>query len=87
MLRQEVVLKYDFHARPSTHLVNQAMKCKSDVKILSGDQEANAKSILSVMTLELVIGDTIQIETNGVDEEVAMKKLMHIIEVPQEEDW
>ncbi|WP_105619154.1 HPr family phosphocarrier protein [Vallitalea okinawensis] len=87
MLRQEVVLTYDFHARPSTHLVNQAMKFKSDIKILLGDHEANAKSILSIMTLELVIGDTIQIETSGIDEEEAMKKLVHIIEVPQEEDW
>ena len=87
MLIQEVVLRYDFHARPATHFVSQVSRFKSDITIISGSREAAAKSILSIMTLELAQGDTIQILIDGIDEKEAMEKIICLIEYPIEKDW
>lgn len=87
MFIQEVVLRYDFHARPATHFVNQVSRFKSDITIIFGEREVNAKSILSIMTLELAQGDTIWICVDGTDEKEAMEKIIYLIENPIEKDW
>ena len=57
-----IVPEEGLHARPAAEFVKEAKKYDSDIKVIKGDQEANAKSSLSLMSLgaakddELTIG-------------------------------
>ncbi|GMQ58062.1 hypothetical protein AN1V17_24570 [Vallitalea sediminicola] len=87
MLIQEVVLKYNFHARPCAYFVNQTSKYQSNINIVIGDINANGKSVISVMMLELAKDDKVKIIIDGNDEKEAMKKVIYLVENPLEKDW
>lgn len=61
------------HARPATHLVNEAGKYVSDAKIIVDEKEANLKSIMGVMSLAIVNDQTFTIEFTGDDAEQALE--------------
>jgi len=63
------------HARPAAVLANMAKKFHSQVRIQRGDVQANAKSIVAVMGLEVSCGDKVQIVANGGDAELAVAEL------------
>ncbi len=63
------------HARPAAVLANLAKKFDSQVRIQRGDVQANAKSIVAVMGLEVGCGDKVQIVANGDDAERAVAEL------------
>jgi phosphocarrier protein HPr len=44
-----------------------------------GDRRVNAKSIMGVMMLAAGLGSTVEVETNGADETVAMDALLALI--------
>lgn len=87
MLIREVILKYDFHARPCAYFVNKASKFLSDITIMGNGKKINAKSVISVLTMELIKDDRIKICIDGIDENIAMEKLLKLIEDPLEKDW
>ncbi len=60
------------HARPAKVLVNLAKQFKSDIRLQHGEKRANAKSMVSVLTLGVVSGSGITIQAEGVDEEKAI---------------
>ncbi|WP_188207464.1 HPr family phosphocarrier protein [Alkalibacillus aidingensis] len=68
------------HARPAQQLVQEANKYSSDIKIVTGDKETEAKSILGIMTLGIEKGRTIGIKADGPDEEEAVNALVDLIE-------
>jgi phosphocarrier protein FPr len=63
------------HARPAKVLVNLAKRFKSDISIQCGQKRANAKSMVSVLTLGAVSGSGIKVQVNGVDEEKAIAEI------------
>ena len=63
------------HARPAKVLVNLAKKFKSDISLQHAGKRANAKSMVSVLTLGAVSGSGITVQANGVDEEKAIAEL------------
>ncbi len=66
------------HARPAALFVQTAKKFKSDIRVKHGDKEANAKSILGVLTLGANQGAVVTIRAEGEDAEealAAIKKL------------
>lgn len=63
------------HARPAKTLVNLVKQFKSDIVIWHGAKKANAKSLISVLTLGASKGSQIKIEVNGEDEENAMTQI------------
>lgn len=63
------------HARPAGILVNTVSKFKSDVKLLKGEKEANARSLFSIMGLGVKDGETLNIEICGDDEDILSEKL------------
>src|SRR5215510_11130460 len=63
------------HARPAKTLVNLVKQCKSDIRIWHGEKKANAKSLISVLTLGASRGSQIKIEVSGEDEENAMAEI------------
>jgi phosphocarrier protein FPr len=63
------------HARPAKVLVNLAKQFKSDISLQHNGKRANAKSMVSVLTLGAVCGSEITVQVNGADEEKALTEL------------
>lgn len=63
------------HARPAKVLVNLAKQFKAEVSLLHGAKRANAKSMVSVLTLGAVSGSSIVVQANGEDEDKAISEL------------
>ena len=58
--------KTGLHARPAKVLVNLAKQFKSDISLQHKGKRANAKSMVSVLTLGAVNGSDIIVQANGV---------------------
>jgi phosphocarrier protein len=67
------------HARPASVFVQAAGQFSSDIEVTHGDTTANAKSILSVLTLGVQQGAEILIKAEGEDAEEALKTLEELI--------
>jgi len=71
--------KLGLHARASAKLTKLAGSFPCEVWMSKGDRRINAKSIMGVMMLAAGLGSTVQIETNGADEQAAMDALLALI--------
>ena len=71
--------KLGLHARASAILTKLAGGFSCEVWMRRGERRVNAKSIMGVMMLAAGIGSTVEIETNGADEQVAMAALLALI--------
>ena len=71
--------KLGLHARASAKLTKIAGSHSCDVWMSRGDRRINAKSIMGVMMLAAGIGSTVDIETNGPDEQQAMDAIVALI--------
>ena len=82
MISKKVVIKNPtgLHLRPAGILCNEAVKYKSSVHFMYGDNEANAKSVLSVLGACIRSGTEIELICDGEDEEEALKALVEAIE-------
>ena len=67
------------HARPAAVLVNLAKKFQSKVAVKRGTDQANAKSVVAVMALQVVNGDTITLEATGTDAKEALTELTEAV--------
>lgn len=72
--------KVGLHARPAALFVQAAKKFKSSILVIKDDTEANAKSILSILTLGANQGCVITIRATGEDEEMAVQVLKELVE-------
>jgi phosphocarrier protein FPr len=76
-----VILNPDgLHARPSAVLSSNAKKFTSNIKIIKGDQEANAKSVVGLMGLSIKQHDSVVVSADGVDSAQAIATLVPLIE-------
>ncbi len=71
--------KLGLHARASAKFTKLAGSFPCEVWMSKGERRVNAKSIMGVMMLAAGIGSTLQIETNGVQEQEAMDALLTLI--------
>ncbi|HET9577533.1 MAG TPA: HPr family phosphocarrier protein [Usitatibacter sp.] len=71
----KVVNKLGLHARASAKLTQLASSFKSAVWIARNGRRVNAKSIMGVMMLAAGIGSTVELETEGPDENEALDAL------------
>ena len=71
--------KLGLHARASAKLTKLAGGFSCEVWMSRGERRVNAKSIMGVMMLAAGIGSTVEVETNGADEQVAMTALLALI--------
>lgn len=67
------------HARPAAMFVKTAGSFKSSIRIIFREREADAKSILGVMTLGVRQGSQIILRAEGEDAENAIKALTSLI--------
>ena len=71
--------KLGLHARASAKLTKLAGGFPCEVWMTKGERRVNAKSIMGVMMLAAGIGSTVEIETNGADEQAAMDALLAMV--------
>ena len=71
--------KLGLHARASAKLTKLAASFPCEVWISRGERRVNAKSIMGVMMLAAGLGATVELETNGADEQAAMDALLAML--------
>ncbi len=71
--------KLGLHARASAKLTKLAASYPCEVWMSRGDRRVNAKSIMGVMMLAAGIGSVVEVETDGVDEQLAMDAIVALI--------
>ena len=67
------------HARPAKILANTAKKHKSDIIVFNGAKKANAKSMVSILTLGVEPGTHVRFEINGEDEDLAAQVIEELV--------
>jgi phosphocarrier protein HPr len=68
------------HARPAKIFAKAAATFSGDVVLMKAGKEVNAKSVLSVLTLDCHQGDEILISTRGDGAEDALASLVELVE-------
>lgn len=68
------------HARPAKVFAKAAARATADVVVAKDGREVNAKSVLSVLTLDCHHGDEILIRAEGADAEATLAELVALVE-------
>lgn len=71
--------KTGIHARSASTLVQMANTFNSEISLVYQGKEADAKSILAVMSLGIDYGKDVVVKAKGEDEEFAIKTLTEFI--------
>ena len=81
MAERETVIGAEegLHARPAAQFVKTAKQFSSEIVVLKGEREANAKSSLKIMTLGARKGDRVTIRAEGDDAEEAVQALVGLV--------
>ena len=82
MISQKITIQNQsgLHARPAAILAQAAGKCDSDVRILYGNKNIQAKSILNIMSAAIKCGTEVEIQCDGATEEEDMKTIISLFE-------
>jgi phosphocarrier protein len=67
------------HARPAARFTKAAAGFPCQVTVVREDREADAKSMLALLTLDVRQGDTITIRTAGEREDDALAELERLV--------
>ena len=62
-------------ATPAALLVQLASQYQSQIHLVTGQAKVNAKSIMGMMAISLVPGDSVTITASGADEETAVSEI------------
>jgi phosphocarrier protein HPr len=74
------------HARPAKIFARAAAALAADVSVEKDGRRVNAKSVLSVLTLDCHQGDEILISAEGDDADAALAELVALVEARFGED-
>lgn len=82
MIEKKITLinRLGMHARAATKLVQVAQRFKSRITVEANGMEADAKSILGLLTLAAPVGTTLLLRADGEDEKEAIEAIVHLIE-------
>jgi phosphocarrier protein len=72
--------KLGLHARAASKFVGLAQRFAATITVNNGAQTANGKSIMSMMILQATCGTTINICTDGEDEQQALEQIIALID-------
>lgn len=67
------------HARPAAMIVERAKSFAADVRVVKGGKTANAKSVMSLLALGAVTGDTVMISATGADSAEAIDFVTEVL--------
>jgi phosphocarrier protein HPr len=68
------------HARPAALFLSTASKFKANLTVTKNGKNANAKSLLSLLSLGITKDSEITISAEGEDEKEAVAKLVELVE-------
>jgi len=71
----KIQLSTGFDARPIAMLVQTASKFNSSIYLEFQDKKINAKSIMGMMSLSVLNGDSLDVVIDGEDEIVAIEEM------------
>jgi len=71
--------KLGLHARAAANLVQLTQTFDCTITLVKGDKRANAKSMLSVMTLNVKQHDHLTLEADGADEAAAVTAVLALV--------
>ncbi|MGC8766848.1 MAG: HPr family phosphocarrier protein [Brevinematia bacterium] len=82
MKRKTFVIKskYGIHLRPANRIYEVIKKYKSKVEVKKEDNVVDARSLLGMITLNVLPGDKIEIIASGPDEDKVIEELTDLIE-------
>lgn len=82
MVEKKIVVENEtgLHARPASVFVQEAENYEAEIKISKGEEEANAKSIMGVMSLGVEQGTEITIQAEGQEAEEAVNNLVELVQ-------
>lgn len=67
------------HARPAAMLASATRRFTSDIRLVKEGQEANLRSVVSIMALEVGRGDTVTVVARGEDAAAAVAALTELL--------
>lgn len=67
------------HARPASMLVERAQRFEGDISIVKGSKSANAKSIMSVLSLGASTGDSVTVTAVGPGADEVVEQVIEIM--------
>ena len=76
----DVTAPAGLHARPAAEFAATAARFNSDIRLRRRDREADAKSVLLLLTLDVRQGDRVVVTAEGVDADVAVETLCRLVE-------
>lgn len=78
--RQEVVVALDdgLHLRPQSQIAKAALRYPCDITLAHGNQQVSAKSMLELMTLKAMKGDSLTIEARGEQADEAVAEIVQL---------
>ncbi len=79
VIRVKILNKIGLHARPAARFSETCRKFKSKIIVKKNGQQANGKSLLDILKLNVVQGDEIEIEIIGEDAESAKNSMLEVI--------
>ena len=74
-----IVNPLGLHARAASKFVNLAKTFESEVRLGKGDNDADGKSIMSVMLLAAPVGSEVRLRVSGPDAESAFAALRDLV--------
>ena len=82
MFNKEVVVRCEsgLHNKQATYFVTKATESESSIWLLSGNRKMPAKSLLGIMSLSIVTGDTVTLSAQGSDAEAAVDALEALLQ-------
>jgi phosphotransferase system HPr (HPr) family protein len=81
MTKRTIIVRLDngLHARPASDLVTLASSFQCEITLTKGDEIADAKSILSVLSLAVGDGEEVLLTADGLDEATVMAALEELL--------
>ena len=74
-----VVLTADLHARPAGQVTRAVSAYDAQVRLVVDDRVADARSVLAVMGLGAVAGQTVQVTGEGLEAEAAVDAVAMVL--------
>ena len=82
----QVTVPVGLHARPAMYFSQKASQFHANVWLEHDGRRLNGKSILGILSLGILQGDTITIIAEGKDEETAVNRLVSLVKSNFEEE-
>lgn len=82
MFQKDVVVKCEsgLHNRQATYFVQKANEFACTVWLESENRKMNAKSLLGIMSLDIITGARVTLSADGLEEEAAVSALEQLLQ-------